>query len=363
MIVIAGGGTGGHVLPALAIADSIKRQEPGIQIHFVGTTKGIEAKLIPKEGYPIHFLPVSGLKNKSVFARIKALLLIPIALFKSLRLVIKLRPKAVLGVGGYASGPFLLVVSLLGYKTFIWEPNAHPGLTNRWLSRFVNCAFVVFEASKKFLATKNIITLGMPLRKSITATQRSAHPRLRVLVFGGSQGARGINNTVSEAVVRALTPAQAGVKFDNQWFKQVEIVHQTGVYDFEDVKKRYVAVEAPVDVHQFLYDMDKRYAWADLVVCRSGASTVAEIAATHKAAIFIPFPHAADDHQKKNAETLAAVGASILVDQKDFTPEKFISLVRDFLGHPEKISKMEAQVASFHKANASDEIARIILES
>ncbi len=349
-IVIAGGGTGGHVLPALAIAESMKQQKSNLQIHFVGTQKGIETKLVPKEGYPLHFLPVSGLKNTSIVGRLKSLMQLPVAFFKSVALVHKLKPSVVLGVGGYASGPFLFVASLMGYRTFIWEPNAHPGWTNRILSRFVDKAFIVFEASRKFLVTRDTVALGMPLRKNISHVPRTPSSRLRILVFGGSQGARGINITVSDAVVKG-----------GSWLSKVEIVHQTGVHDFEGVKKKYQAASSSVEVHQFLYDMDKRYAWADLVVCRSGASTVAEIAAAQKAAVFIPFPFAADDHQKKNAESLATDGAALLVVQKEFSPDKFIALVEDFLANPLKISQMEARVAKFHKPNASDEIARQLL--
>jgi len=352
MIVIAGGGTGGHVLPALAIADSMKTLDPTVEIHFVGTKKGIETKLVAKEGYPLHFLPVSGLKNMPIVGKLKGLVQIPVAFFKSILLTWKLKPKAVLGVGGYASGPYLFIASLLGCRTFIWEPNAHPGWTNRILSHFVKTAFIVFEATRRDLKSKEIIPLGMPLRKSIGYSPREAHLKLRILIFGGSQGARGINAAVSDALIRFR---------DRDWFQHVEIIHQTGANDYETVFNKYRDASIEIETHPFLYDMDKRYAWSDLVFCRSGASTVAEIAAARKAAVFIPFPFAADDHQKKNAELLARDGASILVEQKDFTAEKFVEIVEKFLKEPALIESMERKVAQFHKPDAAEQIARLIL--
>ncbi|MGE3973014.1 MAG: undecaprenyldiphospho-muramoylpentapeptide beta-N-acetylglucosaminyltransferase [Bdellovibrionales bacterium] len=350
IVMIAGGGTGGHVYPALAIAHALKKKNPEIDIHFVGTVKGIETKLVTRENFPLHFLPVSGLKNLSLLARLKGVLLIPLSIFKSAQLVLSMKPQFVLGVGGYASGPFLLASALLGRKTAIWEPNAFPGLTNRILSPFVDMAFVVFEASQEFLKTKKMISLGMPLRAGIEAHPREVHSSLRVLIFGGSLGARGINTTVSEAVVRG-----------GKWLEGVEIVHQTGATDFEVVKQKYESAGSRVDVQPFLYDMQQRYAWADLVFCRSGASTVAEIASAQKAAVFIPFPQAADDHQKKNAEILSQNGAAVLVVQKEFTPQKFIELVEYYKEHPADIQKLQEKVKAFHRPNASEVISDIIL--
>lgn len=351
-IVIAGGGTGGHVIPALSIAHSLKKKDPTVKIDFIGTARGIEARLVPKENFPVHFLPVSGLKNTSFLRRIKSLLFLPMAFVKSMGLLIVLRPDIVLGVGGYASGPFLLMAALFGFKTAIWEPNAHPGLTNRLLSRFVGIAFVVFDGSRKFFKTKKVVSIGMPLRSGIVPKPRAAHDKLRVLIFGGSQGARAINNVVSDSVVRG-----------GDWVKSVEIVHQTGPVDFENIKKKYDQVSGlKIDVQPFLYDMEIRYGWADVVFCRGGASTIAEVAAARKAAVIIPFPQATDDHQLKNAESLVIQNAAILVIQKDFTVEKFISLVTEFQKTPGKIEKLEANIQQFHRPNASDEISDYLLQ-
>jgi UDP-N-acetylglucosamine--N-acetylmuramyl-(pentapeptide) pyrophosphoryl-undecaprenol N-acetylglucosamine transferase len=350
VVMIAGGGTGGHVYPALAIALALKKKNPKVEIHFVGTQLGIETKLVPRENFPLHFLPVSGLKNTSLLARLRGLFRIPFSLVKSWQMLRQFKPEFVLGVGGYASGPLLLVSALLGKRTAIWEPNAHPGLTNRILSHFVNLAFIVFESSKATLKSKRVISLGMPLRLGMGPRPRDPHSKFRVLVFGGSLGARGINNVVSDAITSG-----------GDWTRSVEIVHQTGPLDFEKIKTKYEQSRSDVQVHPFLYDMQDRYAWADLVVCRSGASTVAEIASTHKAAIFIPFPHASDDHQKKNAEVLARGGAAVLIEQKDFSPQKFIELVERFSSHPEEIKLMEEKVKSYHRPNASEAISDIII--
>ncbi|HEX4923399.1 MAG TPA: undecaprenyldiphospho-muramoylpentapeptide beta-N-acetylglucosaminyltransferase [Bdellovibrionales bacterium] len=351
VIVIAGGGTGGHVYPALAIASAIKAQNKNARIHFVGTEKGIESRLVPQSGYELHCLPVAGLKNTSVVSRVKALLLIPVAVFKSVTLLLKLRPAAVLGVGGYASGPFVMAASLTGFKTAVWEPNAAPGLTNRILGRFVRRAYVVFEHAAKAFGGKNVTLVGMPVRKGIVPHSRPGHQTLRVLVFGGSQGARGINTVVSDAVVRG-----------GAWLNGVEVVHQTGRHDFEAIKEKYKNAPPNVSVHAYLDDMDKRYQWADVVICRAGASTVAELAAAQKCAVLIPFPFAADQHQQKNAESLVAKNAAQMVLQQDFTVERFIAILEAFKAEPSKIAVYERNIAQFHKPEAAEFIAQQLLD-
>lgn len=349
-IIIAGGGTGGHVFPAIAIADAIKAIDNSIEIHFVGTKNGIELTAVPKAGYPLHLITITGVKNLSIFKKLKAILLLPWAFLKSIILIIQFRPDLVLGVGGYASGPFLLMSSLLRIPTGVWEPNSYPGLTNRLLSRFVKFALTVFDESAKFFNSTQVHKLGMPLRKGIVAQSRPEHDKLRVLIFGGSQGARGINNTVSDAL-----------KQKPVWLNQVEIVHQTGKIDFERIRPTYDSLPDGYEVHAFLNDMDKRYAWADVVFCRAGAATVAEVAAAKKACVFIPFPFAADNHQQKNAESLAQHGAALLVVQKDFTPQKFSSLIEEFIGNKQKVRELEDKIANFSSTNSSEKIAKFLL--
>lgn len=346
VVVIAGGGTGGHVYPALAIATAIKQQRPLTQIHFVGTQRGIESRLVPQAGYALHCLPAGTLKNTSAIGKIKTLLSMPTAFIKSAKLVLTLKPKVVIGVGGYASGPFVMMASLLGVKSVIWEPNAYPGWTNRMLVPFVQTAYVVFENAARIFGSKKVTFVGMPVRSEIQPRPRNEHPNLRVLVFGGSQGARGINMVVAQAV------AQGG-----PWMNGVELVHQTGKFDFENVKKSYEKAPPGFSVHLYLDDMDQRYAWADIVICRSGASTVAELAAAHKCAVLVPFPHAADNHQQKNAESLVEKKAAQMIVQNDFTLERFLALIEEFKKNRPLIRDYENRISQFHKPGAAEFIA------
>lgn len=354
VIVIAGGGTGGHVYPALAIAAAVKQKDPKAEIHFVGTERGIESRLVPQNGYELHCLPVAGLKNTSLGGRVKSLVKLPVAFAKSLKILVSLKPAAVLGVGGYASGPFVLIASLFGFRTAIWEPNAFPGMTNRILGKVVGRAYVVFEHAARSFKQKKVTIVGMPVRKGIQPAIRKAHSELRVLIFGGSQGARGINQVISDAIVHG-----------GPWLESVQIVHQTGRIDFESVESKYkkagVVPSQSVSVLPYLDDMDKRYEWADVVICRAGASTVAELAAAQKCAVLIPFPFAADQHQQHNAESLVAKEAGQMILQKDFTVSRFISLIEEFKRNPHSIAKFENNIGQFHRPEAAEFIADQLL--
>jgi UDP-N-acetylglucosamine--N-acetylmuramyl-(pentapeptide) pyrophosphoryl-undecaprenol N-acetylglucosamine transferase len=270
---------------------------------------------------------------------------IPLAVLQSIRLILGFRPRVILGVGGYASGPVLFAAKLLGVRIILFEPNAYPGLTNRWLAPFVDKAFVNFDVTRSFFNEAD--SVGIPIRSGLVQKTKAHSRPLRILIFGGSQGARGINKTVIEAVKR-----------NGRWLNDVEIVHQTGMHDFHslDVEYQKVAREN-IKCLEFLYDMPERYAWADLVICRAGASTLAELAACQKAAVLIPFPHAADNHQQKNAEALVAKNAAVMVVQKDFTPEKLESLVESFLTHPNQLTQLETSISTFYKAQSAEKIA------
>jgi UDP-N-acetylglucosamine--N-acetylmuramyl-(pentapeptide) pyrophosphoryl-undecaprenol N-acetylglucosamine transferase len=349
-IVIAGGGTGGHVYPALAIALAVKEKNPSALIHFVGTTRGIESRLVPQHGYPLHVLPVGGLKGTSLIGRLKVLFLMPLAVIKSFRILLKLKPDAVIGVGGFASGPFVLIASLFGYRTAIWEPNAQPGLTNRILGKFVDRAFIVFENAARAFKKSKVTFVGMPVRKGFSQKTRPSHSTLRILVTGGSQGARGINKVISEAVIRGGT-----------WSEGVELVHQTGRLDIEWAREKYKSAPPGFSVLPYLDDMEARFEWADLVFSRSGASTVAELAASQKCAVLIPFPWASDNHQQKNAESLVEKQAALMVLQDDFTVERFIAIVEDFKKNRDKITFFERNISAFHRPLAAEFIAAQLL--
>lgn len=353
-IVIAGGGTGGHIYPAVAMAHALLRKDPDIEVHFVGTAQGLETKIIPREGWSLHLLDVGKLNYAgSYLKKIATLLKIPWAFIQSIALLSEIRPQAVLGVGGYASGPFVLISSLLGFRASLWEPNAIPGLTNRWLSRFVRRSYIVFEEAKRFLHSREIEIVGLPVRDALEAESKTQKVKsdefFHVLIFGGSQGARAINQIVSEAILSGY-----------EWRKNIKFIHQTGPHDFSEVQKKYID-QKQIEVRDYIHDMEKQYSWADLVICRAGASTVAEIAACGKAALFIPLPWAADDHQVKNAKTLVDAGAAEMILQKDLNKDVLISKIQELSQNRTKLKSFESQVKMFYKAKAADRMADLLL--
>ncbi|MEK6773718.1 MAG: undecaprenyldiphospho-muramoylpentapeptide beta-N-acetylglucosaminyltransferase [Bdellovibrionota bacterium] len=353
-IVIAGGGTGGHIYPAIAMARALLKKDPDIDIHFVGTAQGLETKIIPREGWPLHLLNVGKLNYAgSYLKKLMTLLRIPWAFVQSSALLFELKPQAVLGVGGYASGPFVLIASLLGFRASLWEPNAIPGLTNRWLSRFVRRSYIVFEDARKFLHSNEIKLVGLPVREVLESQIEKHAPRtdnfFHVLVFGGSQGARAINQVVCEAILSEF-----------EWRKNIKFMHQTGPLDFADIQNKYKD-QKQIEAREYLHDMEKQYAWADLVICRAGASTVAEIAACGKATLFIPLPWAADDHQVKNAQTLVDASAADMILQKDLSKDVLVKKIQDLSQDPAKLKSFESKVKMFYKAKAADRMADLLL--
>lgn len=352
-IVIAGGGTGGHIYPAVSIAQALRKLNPHVRVSFVGSTTGLEAKVIPPLGFSLDLINVGKL-NKSVGLgeRIKTMFLMPISLIQCLFILRKIRPHFVLGVGGFASGPFVLIASLFGVPTGIWEPNAYPGLANRILEKFVEKVFVVFPQSAKFFKSKNVIPVGLPVRAQISARPHdtTAFRPFHVLIFGGSQGARAINKVVSEALTK-----------DKKWYDDIEFVHQVGSFDYDWIEKKYAGVSPNIKYFRYLDDMEERYAWSDLVFCRGGISTISELAASQRAAVIIPLPSAADNHQQKNAEPLTRAMAACMILQSEFTPEEFKRTVLDLKANSELRETMEKNIKSFYKPNAADEISQLIL--
>lgn len=349
--MIAGGGTGGHIYPALTIAKAILELNKNWEIEFVGTPDGLESKIIPKEGFKINLISVGKLNySGSPIKKILTLLKLPWGFIKCLALIIEKKPVLVLGVGGYASGPFVLASSIMGVPTALWEPNAHPGLTNRLLARFVRKCFVVFEEAKKHLKARSYMTVGIPVRDEIEKLQNIKsvpHEKFRILVFGGSQGARAINQTVRDMILK------------NTW-QDIEFVHQTGVVDFKNINDSYQGV-TNVKAQEYIYNMGEMYTWADLVICRAGAGTVAEIAAAQKCAIMIPLPWAADNHQKKNAEALVEKNAGIMIEQKELTSEVLYAKIMELKNSPEAREKMSQNVKSFFQPQAAKKMAEQIV--
>jgi UDP-N-acetylglucosamine--N-acetylmuramyl-(pentapeptide) pyrophosphoryl-undecaprenol N-acetylglucosamine transferase len=354
-VVITGGGTGGHIYPGLAMAQELNRLYPEIEVHFVGATGGLEEKILPNSGFKYHLIKVGRLHSSvGRLQQLKTLLYMPISLFHAWRIFLQLKPVAVLGVGGFASGPFLLIGWLMRARTALWEPNAHPGLTNRWLSRLVDICFVVFAEARDVLHSARVIEVGLPVRQEFFENEKTVNTggKLKVLIFGGSQGARAIN----EVIVNLITAHP-------EILEKIEIRHQTGSRDFRRIQNAYGRLVSQVTVLEYINDMPLELHNADLVICRSGASTVAEIVACQKPAIFIPLPTAADNHQFKNAEVLARKQAGILIEQKDLSVGKLRDCLLDFCDHRDKAQAMAERLQSFDFSGAGEKIVKTLLEN
>jgi UDP-N-acetylglucosamine--N-acetylmuramyl-(pentapeptide) pyrophosphoryl-undecaprenol N-acetylglucosamine transferase len=360
-VVIAGGGTGGHLYPGIAVARELLKRRPDARISFAGTSRGIEARVVPREGFPLDLLRSGGLKGKSMADRARAVALLPLGMVDAWRIVTARRPHLVIGVGGYSSGPVVLAAAARGVATMLLEQNAVPGLTNRMLAPFVRAAAVTFESTCAFFGSKGFVS-GNPVRPEFLeeildgrnsgvsgdpSGARVDPSAARVLVFGGSQGAHAIN----VAMVAAAAELAAGSP-------PLRLTHQTGERDLEMVRDAYRRAGLEADVQPFLYDMARRIAGADLIVCRSGATTLAEITAAGKAAILVPLPAAADDHQRKNAEALASVGAARLLPQAEMTGPELARRILELAAD----AGARARIAGAARALAKPDAARVIVD-
>jgi UDP-N-acetylglucosamine--N-acetylmuramyl-(pentapeptide) pyrophosphoryl-undecaprenol N-acetylglucosamine transferase len=343
-VIIAAGGTGGHIYPGVAIAHEFRRRDPQTEILFVGTSRGLESKIVPREGFDLELMKVGALKGVSIFERMKSLLRLPASFVAALGILRRFRPDVVIGVGGYSSGPMLLVAALKRVPTLVVEPNAMPGFTNRVLARFVRGAALSFEEAKRFFGERGVVT-GNPVRGAFGALEKKKRDdTLNVLVFGGSQGARAINNAMVQALPLLRT-----------YRDRLAITHQTGEADLESVNRGYEeAGFRDADVRPFIHDMANHFQRADILICRSGATTAAEIAASGKAAIFVPFPFATDDHQRKNAEAFQRAGAGRLILQQELTPERLANELIRLIDDPREIDRMEEASRSLGRADAAE---------
>ncbi len=321
-VVIAGGGTGGHLFPGLAVAEQLRGR--GVRVSFIGTRRGIEAKVVPGAGYPLYFIDVAGLKRMGALGTLRSALRLPGAGLAVLRLLRAQRPQAVVGVGGYASGPVVAVAALSGIPTAVLEQNSVPGVTNRILGRLVRRVFIAFPAAASYFPGRDVQLLGNPIRGSLrSARAGTGEARARVLVLGGSQGAHAIN----ELMMGAMTHLVAG-KTDRGRLPRV--LHQTGAADEQAVRACYRELglsDDDVRVEAFIDDMAAAYAGCDLVVGRAGATTLAEITALGLPAVLVPLPTAADDHQTKNARWLEEQGAARVLVQGRTTPDQLASVM------------------------------------
>lgn len=352
-IIIAGGGTGGHIYPAISIGRALAKKDPRLQIRFVGTKEGLESKIMLKENLPLDLIH-SGKLNFSgnPIRKIKTLLSLPLGLLQSFFLIRRYNPEYVIGVGGYASAPFVLMAALMGRRTAIWEPNAHPGMANRILSKIVKRAYLVFEDSKKHLSSKIQKVFGMPLREEIEISRMVAKSfnseRMTLLCFGGSQGSFFLNQKISDFVLKhpELKP-------------KLRVVHQTGPKDFQNMKKKYAGNDM-VELHEFIYDMPAFYRVADVQFCRGGASTLAEASAFGVVPLVVPLP-AADNHQLRNAEVLVKHEAGYLFNQNNFNDKEFEKTIMSLLDNMALRQHMSENIRQLAPRHAADEIAQDIL--
>ncbi len=355
-ILIAGGGTGGHVIPALAIGREL-RDRHGADVRFVGTARGLETKLVPEAGFPLDLIRVGQLKNVSLMTRLRTVVDLPLGIAHCIRLLRNFRPQVVAGVGGYASGPAMMAAILLRIPTLAFEPNAIPGLANRLVGKHVSAAAVNFAETAKYFRSARMT--GIPVRADFFALDPlmpnlAAAPRL--LVFGGSQGAR-VFNEVLPKIVRYLDTHVPGLT----------IVHQSGANHQAATEAAYLASGADASrwqVFAYLDDMPSRFEQAQVILCRSGASTVAELAASGRAAVLVPFPGAADDHQLKNAQEFAKGGAAVVVPQvsDESLAQELQSVLVKLLSDGERCASMGLKARKLANAEAVSDIARMCVE-
>ncbi len=351
-LLIAGGGTGGHVIPAIAIAEEWLSRGKEREVVLVGTERGIEMKLVPQAGLPLETLRVAGLKGKGGAMLLRNLAMLAPAMLDARRVLRKHRPVAAFGVGGYAAGPMLLATWFSDVPNTIFEPNAEPGLTNKLLAKLSKRIATGYEISAQAWGKKAIVT-GCPVRREFfSIVPRRLEKPFRLLVTGGSQGALPINRAFVDAMDRFAVRKN-----------ELSIVHQTGERDYNAVRTAYARREINAEVVPFLTNMAERFAWADVIVCRAGAITAAEIAAAGRAAIFIPFGAATDSHQLRNAQEMQRPGAGRLIIENELTAERLTNEVFSLVDHPEQIEKQSNAARSLARPQATRDIVNLIEEA
>ncbi len=339
------------MIPALAIAREL-RDTHGAQIRFVGTARGLETKLVPEAGFELELIQVGQLKNVSLGTRLRTTLDLPLGIERCVRLLREFQPQVVVGVGGYASGPAMLAALLLRVPTLAFEPNAVPGLANRLVGRRVSAAAVNFDRTRPYF--RNARVTGIPVRREFFAVAPKTGGPLRLLAFGGSQGARVLNDVV---------PRIAGALLAR--FPDLTIVHQAGGRHGDSTAAAYREAQVPAErvcVTPYLDRMVAEIAAADVIFCRSGASTVAELAAAGRVSVLVPFAAAADDHQRKNAEVLVEAGAARMILEAELTPERALTELEAVLGNPQMRQDMGAAVRVLAHPEAAEEIARLCVD-
>jgi UDP-N-acetylglucosamine--N-acetylmuramyl-(pentapeptide) pyrophosphoryl-undecaprenol N-acetylglucosamine transferase len=346
-IVIAGGGTGGHVFPALAVADELRRRRPNTDLVFIGSHHGLEQRLVPAAGFPLRSLHLFGLQGAGLGRRLLAVVAAAWGSLRCLLWMVRRRPDLVVGVGGFASGPAVLAARLLRVRTMIIEQNHWPGATNRWLASRVDLVCVPSAIAARYVSGRVEVT-GNPVRPAFAAVgDPPAGPRLSLLVFGGSRGARSINRALAAAL-----PELARLDLPPR------IVHQTGIADEPEARSSTSLYPADLyEVHAFLDDLPTRLAAADLVLCRAGASTLAELCVAGRPAVLVPYPHAAEDHQLRNAEALVSAGAACLLPDAELSGTRLSRVIEELTAAPELRRSMSAAARALGRPDAARRIA------
>ena len=347
---MAGGGTGGHVIPAVAVARELKNR--GHQPIFVGTRTGFEAKLVPSAGFPLEFIEIGGLKRVGAVQTLRTLTQLPGSIARSFGLITRHRPSAIFSMGGYAAGPVTLAAWFNYVPIVIMEPNAVPGLANRIMGRFAARALVSFPETQRFFPTGRSEITGLPVRcEFFNLGPKPESDHLTILVTGGSRGSRTLNNATRES-----WPHMRGAPF------HVRLIHQTGTDAHEAIAKDFAGAGIDGEVVPFISDMPSAFGQADLIVCRSGAGAVAELAASGKPSILVPFPFAADDHQLRNAEAFAKAGAARLVLDRELTGPRLYEEVSRLAANPAELEQMGAKARTFAHPNAAQRAAGVLEE-
>ncbi|MBI3949294.1 MAG: undecaprenyldiphospho-muramoylpentapeptide beta-N-acetylglucosaminyltransferase [Acidobacteria bacterium] len=350
-VLIAAGGTGGHIFPGIAVARELQRRDPNVAVLFVGTARGLETRVVPLEGFQLELIDIAGLKRVGLLNMIRSLSMLPRSLLRTRAVLRRFRPDLVIGVGGYASGPVLLGAALKGIPTMVIEPNAYPGFTNRVLSRFIRAAAVGFAEAIPYFHSKVVVT-GNPVRSEFfqIARQEKAAPEasrssFHLLIFGGSQGSHAINVAAIAALPTLLHK-----------YAQLTVTHQTGEQDLSPARATYESLQWAnrITTLPFIHPFAHELARAHLVICRAGAITLAELTAAGKPAILVPLPTAADDHQRKNAEALERRGAARCLLQSELTPGRLVEEVSRLMDDPARLAAMaEASRRLAHEGAAA----------
>ncbi len=361
-LIVAGGGTGGHLFPGIAVAEEFLSRDPANEVLFVGSERGIEAKTIPQLGYRLELISAAGIRGKGSLAKLKGSFMMLYGYAQSRKILKEFKPDLVLGVGGYASLPMVLAAKGMNIPRYIHEQNALPGMSNKVLSRVANKVFISIEESALFFPKGTTLLTGNPLRRQIleklgargqgpeAGTEEVSGPRtlapgpcFRLFIFGGSQGAHALNLAIPKAIAQ----------LDLITRKQLKITHQTGEKDLQEVTAAYRSIGCEAITRSFIDDMATEYSKADLIICRAGATTIAEITALGKACLFVPFPHATDDHQRKNAEALLKQGACEMLLEQEITKDGLTRALANLMKNRDELQQIGERAANLARLDAA----------